>query len=172
MGNLNSLASAALLCIVAAACMAADSATTKATAGAEKVTEPEKKEQAAPAQPAASECVSTCLTVDARCGSEVRRAKAECARTASTAGQDPLTQRGQYDYAYFCGFFGNPGNACGSGYYSGRCAARLQHRYGLCLDAMTSDVTAMRFDCLKAEREAQRMCRDELQECRAACEHR
>jgi hypothetical protein len=148
--------------------MAADSPAVHAEAA--KVAKPEKKQEEAPSPPARSECVNRCLTSDAKCGSEVRRAKAECARTASTAGHDPLTQRAPYDYAYFCGFFGNPGAACGSDSYSARCAARFQYRHGLCLDAMTNDVAAMRFDCLRAERETQRMCRDELQECRAACE--
>ena len=171
MRNLNSLAGAALLCIVAATAIAADSpAVGDADNGAE-TEKPQKTQQETPSKPARSSCVNVCMTNDAKCGSEVRRAKAQCARTASTAGHDPLTQRAPNDYTYFCGFFSNPGMSCGSGYYSASCAARFQQRYGLCLDVMYNDVAAMRFDCMKAEREAQRMCRDELQECKAQCEN-
>lgn len=171
MRNLNSLAVAALLCIVAAMATAADSPTIGAAAKGAEIAKPEKTQQETPSQPAQPTCVNRCTTNDAKCGSEVRRAKAQCARTASTAGHDPLTQRGPNDYTYFCGFFSNPGVACGTGYYSASCAARFQQRYGLCLDMMYDDVAAMRFDCMKAEREAQRMCRDELQECKAQCEN-
>jgi hypothetical protein len=171
MRKLNTFATAALLCIVAATAAAADSPAVAATADGAEVAKPAKAQQETPTQSARASCVSRCSTNDAKCGSDVRRAKAQCARTASTAGHDPLTQRGPNDYSYFCGYFSNPGMSCGSGYYSARCAARFQQRYGLCLDMMTDDVTAMRFDCMKAEREAQRMCRDELQECKAACEN-
>jgi hypothetical protein len=171
MRKLNMFAGAALLCIVAAAATAADSPAVGAAVNGAEAAKPEKSQPETPTQPARTNCVNRCTTNDAKCGSEVRRAKAQCARTASTAGHDPLTQRGPNDYTYFCGFFSNPGLSCGSGYYSASCAARFQQRYGLCLDMMTDDVAAMRFDCMKAEREAQRMCREELQECKAVCEN-
>jgi hypothetical protein len=168
MRNLNTFAGA-LICFAAAAALAADSPAADAPVTGAEVAESDKA-QDAPVQPAKANCVNRCTANDVKCGSEIRRAKAECARTASMAGRDPLTMRTPNDYAYFCGFFGNPAMMCGSDAYTARCTARFQHRYGMCLDTMDNDVAAMRFDCMKAEREAQRMCREELQDCKASCE--
>lgn len=73
------------------------------------------------------------------------------------------------NYTYFCGHFSNPGVQCGVGYYASGCVARYEHRYAVCLDDMNHNIAAMRYDCYTAERDATRMCRDELQDCKRAC---
>jgi hypothetical protein len=118
-------------------------------------------------KPNQSSCINRCNAADTKCGSEVRRARQECSRMASTGGRDPMTMRTN-DYTYFCGYFGNGGVHCGSDYYSRGCQARFSHRYGVCLDSM-QNIAAMRYDCYKAERDSQNMCRDELRDCKAAC---
>jgi hypothetical protein len=170
MRNLNTLAGAALCCWVVAAALSAESPAVTATVNGAEVAKSEKTQQEPPAKPAKTSCMNRCTTNDVKCGSEIRRAKTECARTASMAGRDPLTMRAPNDYSYFCGFFGNASMMCGSDAYTGSCTARFQHRYATCLHTMDNDVAAMRFDCMKAEREAQRMCREELQDCKASCE--
>lgn len=112
-------------------------------------------------------CINQCTTRDAKCGSDVRRARQECSRNAANAGRDPMTMR--RDYAYFCGHFSNPGVQCGAGAYASGCVARYEHRYGVCIDDMNYNIAGMRYDCYKAERDATRMCRDELQDCKRAC---
>jgi hypothetical protein len=118
-------------------------------------------------KPSQSTCVNHCNAADTKCNSEVRRARQECSRIASTGGRDPMTMRTN-DYTYFCGYFGNGGLHCGSDYYSRGCQSRFSYRYGVCIDTM-QNIAAMRYDCYKAERDSQNMCREELRECKAAC---
>ena len=105
---------------------------------------------------------------DAKCGSDVRRARAECSRNAANAGRDPFSQYRPYDYSYFCGYFNNPGR-CNDPYYRAGCQARYQQHYYHCLDAMRYNIASMRYDCYESERDASNVCRDELRQCKAAC---
>lgn len=118
-------------------------------------------------RPARASCINECTSKDAKCGSDVRRARQECSRNAANAGRDPMTMR--RSYTYFCGHFSNPGVQCGAGYYASGCAVRYEHRYAACIDDMNHNIAAIRYDCYKAERDATRMCRDELQDCKRAC---
>jgi hypothetical protein len=118
-------------------------------------------------KPSQSSCINRCNAADTKCGSEVRRARQECSRVASTGGRDPMTMRTN-DYTYFCGYFGNGGVHCGADFYTRGCQARFNYRYGVCLDSM-QNIAGMRYDCYKAERDSQNMCRDELRDCKAAC---
>ena len=122
-----------------------------------------------PAQPtkAQESCASYCDAAETRCSSEVRRARQQCSKRAANAGRDPFTMRNN-DYTYFCGYFNNAG-ACGAGTYSGSCRTRFARTYGLCIDAIQQNIASMRYDCHQTETTAQRYCRDELRECKAAC---
>lgn len=123
-------------------------------------------EDSAAADPERARCLSRCGAQEVRCSSEVRRARSECSRKASTAGREPFARTG--DYTYFCSYFGDPGRNCASG--GADCQARFARRHSLCLDAMSNNVAALRYDCFKSERDAQGFCREELRDCRATCE--
>ncbi len=144
--------------------------------GDDPATQRAQKEEKSPH----ARCVSRCNAANARCDSEVRRARQECSRRAATGGLDPMTgQRTREpmrdsltrggDYAYFCDFFQSTTH-CGATSGSGRCEARYQQRFRLCVDAMDDNVMGARHDCQRIERDAQGMCRDELRDCEAACE--
>jgi hypothetical protein len=113
------------------------------------------------------QCVTQCNRAEGRCGAKVRNARTQCSRNAANAGRDPFTGRSK-DTSYFCGHFSQADNECRRDAYGG-CQARFQHRYGVCVDAMYN-IAAMRFDCIKSEREALGFCREELRDCTAACQ--
>lgn len=132
----------------------------------------EISKQSAPASdaeqpPTRATCLTHCSASEARCSRDVRRARQDCSRNAASAGRDPFT--GRTDYGDFCSYFANPGRNCGSDYYSRSCQARLAQRHGLCLDAM-ENVAALRYDCFRGERDAMNQCREELRDCKAACQ--
>jgi hypothetical protein len=116
-------------------------------------------------EPARAACINQCNAADTHCNTDVRRARQECSKKAANAGRNPMTRRSD-DYTYFCGYFSNY-NGCGA--YGGGCRDRFARRYGLCTDAIANNIAAMRYDCYINERDAQKFCRDELQDCKAAC---
>jgi hypothetical protein len=128
------------LCAVAILASTAMAADKEKPSASGQVSRAEMGKQAA-ADEVREECVGHCNRTERRCSADVRRARADCSRNAANAGRD----------AY--------GNAC---------TARYQHRYGVCVDAMYN-IAAMRFDCIKTERDAMSFCRDELRDCTAAC---
>jgi hypothetical protein len=113
-------------------------------------------------------CEKSCDEADARCGTEVRRARAECSKNAANGGRDPFSQYRPLDYSYFCSYF-NGSARCGNPYYGTGCKARYQNHYHVCLDAMRYNIASMRYDCFLNERDASNVCRDELRECKAGC---
>ena len=112
-------------------------------------------------------CLSHCNAADTSCNSEVRRARMDCQRRASTNGRDPFT--GRADNAYFCGYFNNSGR-CGANTVTRGCQDRYARTYGLCVDRMQENISSMRYDCYTNERDAQTFCRNELQACKATCD--
>ena len=112
-------------------------------------------------------CVSHCNAADTKCNSEVRRARMDCQRRASTNGRDPFT--GRSDNSYFCGYFNNSGR-CGPNTASRGCQDRYARTYGLCIDRMQDNIASMRYDCYTNERDAQNFCRSELQACKTTCD--
>jgi hypothetical protein len=113
-------------------------------------------------------CLSHCDAAEGRCGSEVRRARSECSRRAAMSGREPFAR--DNDYSYFCSYFRSSGRHCGADRYSAGCRERLAQRYGTCVEAMYDNIASMRFDCFRNERDAQNLCREELRDCRAACQ--
>lgn len=112
-------------------------------------------------------CVTHCNAADTRCNSQVRHARRDCQRRASTNGRDPFT--GRSDNAYFCGHF-NDSARCGPNTASRGCQDRYARTYGLCVDRMQDNIASMRYDCYINERDAQNFCRSELQACKTTCE--
>jgi hypothetical protein len=173
MKSLRPLSCTLAMALIAATALAADRPTNSsvhAEMGGAQVEKPDAQTASSEdAKPSRANCISRCNTAEVRCGAEVRRSRQECSRNAAVAGRDPLSARGN-DYTYFCGYFANPARGCGGGFYAHSCAARFQQRHAQCLDALHGDIAGMRYDCFRAERDAQNMCREELRDCRATCE--
>ncbi len=113
--------------------------------------------------PQRSQCLQACAAASGQCNSEVRQARQQCSRNAANAGRDPLSMR-KDDYAYFCSYFTNPGRCA-----FGDCQRRFTGHLNLCLNVMQKNIAAMRHDCFRNERDAQRICRTELRACEATC---
>jgi hypothetical protein len=141
----------------------------------------EKKAETQP--PPRATCMSQCAANEQRCSRDVRQARSECQRVAANGGRDVFTGRpatygsdsanrrepdNGIDYRAFCNYFANPDLSCGSGYYGRSCQQRLASRHGICLDAM-KNVAQLRYDCYRTERDANKQCRADLSDCKAAC---
>lgn len=109
-------------------------------------------------------CIARCETDNGRCNSEVRQERQQCARKAASNGNDPLTGRPDDS---FCDYF----DADHCGYYTNRnaCSHRFALRYAECVAWIRGSITSQRFDCMRAEAQAQNLCRDELKDCKEAC---
>jgi hypothetical protein len=125
--------------------------------------------------PPQAACLNQCAASEQRCSREVRRARASCQRVAANGGRDVFTGRPRsesyngVDYGAFCNYFATPDLSCGAGYYRNSCQQRLAYRHGICLDAM-ENIASLRYDCFRTERDANDQCREDLRECKTACQ--
>jgi hypothetical protein len=125
--------------------------------------------------PPQAACMKQCAASEQRCSREVRRARTGCQRVAANGGRDVFTGRPRsngyngVDYGAFCNYFATPDSSCGAGYYRSSCQQRLAHRHGICLDAM-ENIASLRYDCFRTERDANAQCREDLRDCKTACE--
>jgi hypothetical protein len=149
---------AALACIATASTPADDLSISAEIDGIGMETE-SKSERETPSKSNAS-CSAQCSNAHSRCGSEVRRARQQCSRTAATGGREAFDS--YTDPSIFCAYFRRPRN-CGPG-----CEARFEHHFSLCMQAVENPAR-MRQDCTDQERQANNFCRQELRECEMAC---
>lgn len=158
-----------LAILLAGTAIAADNSTSGAISGPANGTATPQPTSAAEdsKKPTRVACLNRCTIAQARCSRDVRQARQECSRKAAMGGRDPFT--GRADYGYFCSYFEDSARNCGSDYYSRSCQARLAQRYGLCLETM-QNIASMRYDCIRSERDATHHCREELSDCKAACQ--
>jgi len=108
-------------------------------------------------------CEAQCDKDNGQCNSEARQSRQVCSRNAANGGNNPFSGRPE-SFDYYCGYFDIA--ECGSR----DCAARLAQRYAECVQVMRGDIISRRFDCMRAQDEAQSLCREELRDCRAQCE--
>jgi hypothetical protein len=111
-------------------------------------------------------CMKECTRSSARCSAEVRHARSECSRSAALEGESPMG--GSRDVEMFCGYF-RSATACNSKNADKHCIDRFRARYNMCVAAVRPNVMSSRYDCFQEERQAEGMCRSELNECKAAC---
>jgi hypothetical protein len=134
----------------------------------------DNKAQDAKAPPQVA-CLNQCAANEQRCSREVRRARTGCQRIAANGGRDVFTGRPRntgydgVDYGAFCNYFATPDLSCGAGYYRDSCQQRLSYRLGICLDAM-ENIAQLRYDCYRTERDANNQCREDLRDCKVACQ--
>jgi hypothetical protein len=149
---------AALACITTAATLADDSVSGDTDSVG---IEAESKSERDTPQSGNRSCSAQCNAAHTRCGTEVRRARQQCSRSAARGGREAFEST--QDPAIFCAYFRRPRN-CGPG-----CEARFAHHLSMCMKAVENPAR-MRYDCMEQEREANNFCRQELQECEMACQ--
>jgi hypothetical protein len=163
---MNSRLGAILLSIalVSPACWADDTSQSSAPANASDSGDKSASDkQAATPQ---SLCVRECTRASARCTADVRHARSECSRSAAMEGEDPMGS--SRDVEAFCGYFRNA-STCVSKNADRHCTERFRRRYTQCVAQVRPNVMSTRYDCFQEERQAEGMCRSELNECKAAC---
>jgi hypothetical protein len=166
------------LVVLASAAIAGDN-TVGATVNGVEIGEATSKNQDGKAETPHNSCINRCSYAEVNCSTDVRRARSDCERNAASGGRDPFGgyrsaprdpyASGSYEYAYFCAYFNNPSLNCGSDRNSRACASRFAVRYDVCIDAIESNIAALRFECYKSEKDAKTQCRQELRDCQAAC---
>jgi hypothetical protein len=113
------------------------------------------------------QCLAHCSAADTECGSATRAAKKRCATSAATKGVDPVTLK-RDSGAMFCGYFME--GHCDYARDRSRCEDRFRLRHGMCMDSYEKTTAQRYLGCTDNERAALLMCRDELRDCRAACD--
>ena len=59
---------------------------------------------------------------------------------------------------------------CTSAYNHDACRARIADRYRVCVGVLGDSIASRRQDCEDNSHQADRMCMDELRDCRASCQ--
>jgi hypothetical protein len=72
------------------------------------------------------------------------------------------------DVELFCGYFRNA-SECNNRNADKQCMERFRARYNMCIAGVRGNVMSSRYDCFQEERQADNMCRSELNDCKAAC---
>lgn len=109
------------------------------------------------------ECIAQCERDDGECRSINRRGKQECMRTVAFNGTGHRSPAGAD-----CSFYG--AERC---QYAGNretCMNRITTRYTLCQSTLNGSVASRRQDCEDRGRESNKMCLDQLRDCRQICE--
>jgi tRNA A-37 threonylcarbamoyl transferase component Bud32 len=110
------------------------------------------------------QCVTQCERDDGECRSINRRGKQECMRAVAFNGTGNRIAPAGAD----CSFYG--ADRC---QYSGNrdtCMNRVTTRYTQCQSTLNGSVASRRQDCDDRGRESDRMCLDQLRDCRSGCE--
>jgi len=68
----------------------------------------------------------------------------------------------------FCGYF-RSATACNTKNSDKHCVDRFRARYNQCLAAVRPNIMSSQYDCFGEERQAEGMCRSELNDCKQAC---
>jgi hypothetical protein len=109
--------------------------------------------------------VAQCERDSGECRSINRRAKQDCMRAVAFNG----TGRGTTTPASAsCAFYDE--ERCTSAYNRDACLARIADRYRVCVGVLGDSIASRRQDCENNSHEADRMCMDELRDCRASCQ--
>lgn len=147
---------------------AAGSNRSKNESGSGPLVEPQKPAAVAAASARddrRAECIRQCERDDGECRSLNRRGRQDCMRTVGFNSTGRLTTGNTA--ALSCAFYGE--RRCEYAYNREACIARITDRHRLCMEVIGGSVAARRQDCEDKSRESDRMCMDELRDCRASC---
>lgn len=112
------------------------------------------------------ECVAQCERDEAECRSINRRGKQDCMRAVAFNGSGRLTTTNSASAS--CAFFGQA--RCDHAFDRDACLARIAGRYKDCVNVLGGSIASRRQDCEEKSRDSDRLCLDELRDCRASCQ--
>jgi serine/threonine protein kinase len=110
------------------------------------------------------ECVTQCERDSGECKSLNRRGKQDCMRAVAFGGSGHLQNTNNLNVN--CAFYGQA--RCDRAYDRDACIARMALRYNDCTQ-LNGNIASRRQDCEDKARESDKMCLDELRDCRAGC---
>ena len=148
----------------------AASTTQVASSAAEKPVQTSSPTRVAAANPVSQidarrqECVTQCERDSGECKSLNRRGKQDCMRAVAFGGSGRLQNTNNLNVS--CAFYGNA--RCDRAYDRDACIARMASRHNDCVQ-LNGNIASRRQDCEDKARESDKMCLDELRDCRSGC---
>lgn len=112
------------------------------------------------------ECAAQCERDGGECRSLNRRGKQDCMRAVAFGGSGRLTTANPATAN--CAFFGQ--SRCERAFNRDACLARMTNRYKDCVNVLGGNIASRRQDCEDKARDSDRLCLDELRDCRASCQ--
>jgi serine/threonine protein kinase len=110
------------------------------------------------------ECVTQCERDSGECRSLNRRGKQDCMRAVAFGGTGRLQNTNSLSTS--CAFYGQA--RCDRAYNRDACLARMTLRHNDCVQ-LVGNIASRRQDCEDKARDSDKMCLDELRDCRAGC---
>jgi serine/threonine protein kinase len=110
------------------------------------------------------ECVTQCERDSGECRSLNRRGKQDCMRAVAFGGSGRLSNTTAVSPS--CAFYGQA--RCDRAFNRDACLARMSSRYSECAQ-LNGNIASRRQDCEDKARDSDKMCLDELRDCRAGC---
>ncbi len=110
------------------------------------------------------ECLTQCERDSGECKSLNRRGKQDCMRAVAFGGSGRLQNTNNLNVS--CAFYGQA--RCDRAYDRDACLARMALRYNDCTQ-LNGNIASRRQDCEDKARESDKMCLDELRDCRTGC---
>jgi serine/threonine protein kinase len=111
------------------------------------------------------ECITQCERDSGECRSLNRRGKQDCMRAVAFGGSGRLSTTTSVSPS--CAFYGQAAR-CERAFNRDACLARMSTRYDAC-QQLVGNIASRRQDCEERARDSDRMCLDELRDCRAGC---
>ena len=110
------------------------------------------------------ECVTQCERDSGECRSLNRRGKQDCMRAVAFGGSGRLSNTTSVSPS--CAFYGQA--RCDRAFNRDACLARMSSRHTECVQ-LVGNIASRRQDCEDKARDSDKMCLDELRDCRAGC---
>jgi serine/threonine protein kinase len=111
------------------------------------------------------ECITQCERDSGECKSLNRRGKQDCMRAVAFGGSGGRLSN-TTALSASCAFYGQ--NRCDRAFNRDACLARMSSRHTECTQ-LIGNIASRRQDCEDRSRESDKMCLDELRDCRAGC---
>lgn len=110
------------------------------------------------------ECTTQCERDSGECRSLNRRGKQDCMRAVAFGGSGRLQNTNNLSAS--CAFYGQA--RCDRAYNRDACMARMTSRHNECVQ-LVGNIASRRQDCEDKARDSDKMCLDEMRDCRAGC---
>ena len=111
------------------------------------------------------ECITQCERDSGECKSLGRRGKQDCMRSVAFGGSGGRLSTST-SYSANCAFYST--QRCDRAYNRDACISRMDTRHTECVQ-LVNNIASGRAECEDRARESDKMCLDELRDCRAGC---